>query len=217
MALNIGGSGEYRDIVKFNAQAGRWYLRSGDGEDEIETPTMVMDLANVATGWVLFLEGSAPNRQMDASLDNPAPKPSDSHKRGFMVLCLSTKYFNGVAELSSGSMHISNAIKELHSKFEEMCGEHPGKLPVVACTGTTEKPGKFGTNHKPTFEIVDWADRPDDLPDQSPADPSEIWSGSSGTPAAPAAARPTRADHASDAPAKPATPNAPASKAEALF
>ncbi len=141
MALNIGGSGEYRDIIKFNAQVGRWKLRSGDAEDEIETPTMVMDLANIATGWLRFLEGSAPDRRMDPAVGADAPRPSESHKRGFMVLCYSTKYFNGVAELSSGSMHISNAIKELHSKFEEMCGEHPGKLPVVACTGTTEKPG----------------------------------------------------------------------------
>ncbi len=52
--LNIGGSGVYRDIVKYNAQVGRWYLKSGDEENEIETPTMVMDLANIATGWVLM-------------------------------------------------------------------------------------------------------------------------------------------------------------------
>ncbi len=216
MALNIGGSGVYRDIVKYNAQVGRWYLKSGDEENEIETPTMAMDLANIAIGWVLFLEGSAPNRRMDASLDVPAPQPSESHKRGFMVLCYSTKYFNGVAELSSGSMHISNAINELHSKFEEMRGDHPGKLPVVTCTGTTAMKGKFGTNYRPSFEIVEWADRPEDLPDASPADPSEIWNGNGGGAAA-APPRPTRADHASDAPAKSAANDAPASKAEALF
>ncbi len=50
MSLNIGGSGEYRDIVKFNAKEGRWYSRSGDDEVEIEAPTMVMDLGNIATG-----------------------------------------------------------------------------------------------------------------------------------------------------------------------
>ena len=192
--LDIGGTGVYRDICKFNAQAGRWYLRSGDGEDEIETPTMAMDLANLTTGWLLFLEGAAPNRRWDAVPGVRAPQPSESHKRGFMVLCFSPKNLNGVAELSSGSMHLSNAIKELHSKFEEMCGEHPGKLPVVACTGTTEKPGKFGTNHKPTFEIVDWTDRPEDLPDESPVDPTEVWSGNGGTAIhtpAPASATPT--------------------------
>ena len=210
MTLDIGGAGEYRDIVKYNAQVGRWFLRSGDDESEIEPPTMVMDLANIAPGWLLFLEGSAPNRRMDPSLGVRAPQPSDSHKRGFMVLCFSPKNLNGVAELSSGSMHLSNAIKELHSKFEEMCGEHPGKLPVVACTGTTEKPGKFGTNHKPTFEIVDWTDRPEDLPDESPVDPTEVWSGNGGAAThTPASATPTTSP--------PPAANKPATETEALF
>ncbi len=214
MALNIGGSGVYRNIVKFNAKDGRWYLRSGDDESEIETPTMAMDLANIGTGWILFLEGSAPNRRMDASLDVPAPQPSESHKRGFMVLCFSEKYFNGLAELSSSSMHLSKAIKELYATFEKQRNEHPGKLPVVRSTETTPMKGKYGVNHKPTFAIVDWADRPEGLPDESPVDPTEVWNGNGGAAAPP---RPTRADHASDAPAKPAANEESASKAEALF
>ncbi len=215
MTLDIGGAGEYRDIIKCNVQVGRWYLRSGDEENEIEPPTMVMDLANIAPGWLLFREGSAPDRRMDPSLGVRAPQPSESHKRGFMVLCYSPKYLNGVAELSSGSMHLSNAIKELHSKFEEMRGEHPGKLPVVECTGTTAMKDKFGTNHKPTFEIVDWADRPEDLPDESPADPSEIWNGNGGA-AAPPPPRPRPADFVSDGAAKQADEK-PASDSEPLF
>ncbi len=157
---------------------------------------------------------------MDQSLDVEAPQPSDSHKRGFMLLCFSTKYLNGLAELSSCSIHLCNAIDELHGKFIEQRGEHPGKLPVVACTGSVEKPGKFGLNYRPLFEIVDWADRPEDLLDESPVDPSEIWNGSGGAaPATPVAApaRPTRADNASDEPAIPAANDEPASKAEALF
>ena len=62
--LDIGGAGEYRTIIKFNAQVGRWVLRGSDEENEIEKPTMVMDLANIATGWVLFLEGSAPKAEL---------------------------------------------------------------------------------------------------------------------------------------------------------
>ena len=218
MSLNIGGSGVYRDIIKCNVKKGCWYLRSGDDETEINPPTMVMDLGNIATGYILFLEGKPPNRLMDPSLDVEAPPPSDSHKRGFMLLCFSPKHLNGLAELSSCSFHLGNAIGELHSKFEEMRGDHPGKVPVVAWTGTTEKPGKFATNHKPTFEIVDWADRPEDLPDESPVDPSEVWNGggSNGGAAAPPP-RPARADLASDAPTKPAANDEPASTTEALF
>ena len=214
MALDIGSTGVYRPIVKYNAQSARWYLRSGDHETEIDLPTMVMDLENIALGWVLFLAGSAPNCRWDTTLEVRSPQPSDSHKRGFLVVCYSPKYLDGVAELSSGSMHISNSIKELYTTFEEQRGNHPGKVPVVACTGTTAVDDKFGTNHKPAFEIVDWADRPEDLPDESPVDPSEVWNGGGGVAAAP---RPTRADHASDAPAKSAASDEPASKATALF
>ena len=214
MALNIGGAGEYRDILKYNAQLARWYLRSGSDESEIESPKMVMDLANIATGWVLFLEGSAPNRRWDPSLEVEAPRPSENHRRGFSVLCFSTKYFNGLAELSSGSMHISNAIKELYAEFEESRGEHPGQLPVVACTDTTAMKDKFGTNHKPTLQIADWADRPEDLPDVSPADPSEIWTVNDGAASPPP--RPRPADYVSDGAAKPAD-DKPASELGSLF
>ena len=213
MSLNIGGSGVYRDIVKFNAKESRWYLRSGEDETEIDTPTMMIDLANIGTGWLLFLEGSAPNRRMDPSAETEAPKPSDAHKRGFMVLCFSPKYFGGIAELSSCSMHLCNAIKDLHIAFAEQRGSHAGKLPIVACTGTTEKKGKFGTNHKPTFEIVDWADRPEDLPDESPVDPTEVWSGNGGA----ATHSPAKATASAAATSPSPAADKTAAKAEALF
>src|SRR5947207_2051558 len=70
MSLNIGGSGIAKPFVKFNAKADKWFVRGADGEDaEIQRPTFVIDLDNIATGWVLFREGQAPERVMDPSLD----------------------------------------------------------------------------------------------------------------------------------------------------
>ena len=184
MVLNIGGSGNFREIIKYNAKEGRWYLRVSDEETEIESPTVVMDLANIATGWMLFLEGQAPNRCMDPVIGTEAPKPSEAHKRGFMLLVYSTKYLNGVAELSSCSFHLCNAIRDLHDDFTQQRQQHPGKLPVVRCKETTAIKGKFGTNYKPTFEIVDWTDRPEGLPDESPADPVDVWKGNVASPPA---------------------------------
>jgi hypothetical protein len=40
---------------------------------------------------------------------------------------------------------------------------------------------RYGTNYRPKLEIVKWVDRPAELPDQSPVEPSEVWQG---TPAA---------------------------------
>jgi hypothetical protein len=194
MALNIGGNGNFRDIVKFNAKQGKWFHRHGDVETEIEPPTMLVDLANIVTGWLLFLEGSPPNRRWDPSINVAAPQASDSHKRGFAVLCFSKNYFGGVAELSSCSMHLCNAFKDLYAEFENQHGAHSGQLPVVSCTGTTAMNGKFGTNHKPTFQIIKWVDRPADLPDETPADPSEIWKGGSSASSEPPPAPPPGSD-----------------------
>jgi hypothetical protein len=36
---------------------------------------------------------------------------------------------------------------------------------------------KHGTNYRPVLKIVQWADRPVDLPDASPVDEQEIWQG----------------------------------------
>ena len=78
--------------------------------------------------------------------------------------------------------------------------------------------GKFGTNYRPTFEIVDLADRPEGLPDESPVDPTEVWNGNgSSSTTAPAPATSTLLEHAAEVPAKPAANDEPASKAEALF
>jgi hypothetical protein len=65
MSLNIGGSGIIKPYCKYNAKADKWFVRGADGEDaEIQRPTFVIDLDNIATGWVHFREGQAPERVM---------------------------------------------------------------------------------------------------------------------------------------------------------
>ncbi len=90
MSLNIGGSGIAKPFVKFNSKADKWFVRGPDGEDaEIERPTFVVDLDNIATGWVRFREGQAPERVIDPSLDQAAPSPGEGFKRGFVVATFS--------------------------------------------------------------------------------------------------------------------------------
>ena len=107
MALNIGGSGSQSHSVKYNAKADKWFVRGADGEDaEIQRPTFVIDLDNIATGWLLFREGQAPERVMDPSIDQPAPSPGEGFKRGFVVMTFSPKFFGGVAEFAGTSIHL---------------------------------------------------------------------------------------------------------------
>jgi hypothetical protein len=188
MSLNIGGSGTGKPYVKFNAKADKWFVRGPDGNDaEIVRPTFVIDLDNVATGWLRFREGQAPERLMDPSLDQPAPSPGEGFKRGFVVATYSPKFFGGVAEFASASIHLSNAIKDIYAQYETERASHAGQLPVVACTGSQPMKDKYGTNYKPTLQIVQWVDRPADLPSQRPIDASDVWRGQAAPAAKPAA------------------------------
>lgn len=177
MSLNIGANGAITPYAKFNAKADKWFIKGDDGDVEIAHPTFVADFANIATGWLLFREGQAPERVIDASLDRAAPSPGEGFKRGFVLFVFSQNFFGGLVELSSASIHMGNAIREVYQLFEEQRGSNPGQVPVVVCTGSEPMKDKYGTNYKPTFELAKWVPRPAELPDESPIDPSEVWHG----------------------------------------
>lgn len=179
MGLNIGGTGNGKPYCKYNAKADKWFVRGGEGEDlEIQRPTFVIDFDNIATGWLRFREGEAPERVMDPSLEKAAPLPGDGFKRGFVVMAYSPKFFGGAVEFASASIHLANAIKEVHAQYEAEKGSNSGKLPVVACSGAQAMKDRHGTNYKPTLAIVSWVGRPAELINESPIAPAEIWQGS---------------------------------------
>ena len=184
MTLNIGGTGVTKPYCKYNAKADKWFVRGANGEDaEIQRPTFVIDLDNIATGWLLFREGQAPERLMDPSLDQPAPSPGEGFRRGFVVATYSPKFFGGVAEFASASIHLANAIKDVYAQYEAEKANHRGQLSVVACTGSEAMKDRYGVNYRPTFQIVQWVDRPKELPKQSPVEAADIWCGNAPTPA----------------------------------
>jgi len=189
MGLNIGGTSNSKPYCKFNAKADKWFVRGPEGEDvEIQRPTFVADFDNIATGWLRFREGQAPERVMDASIDKAAPQPGEEgFKRGFVVMAYSPKFFGGAAEFSSASIHLANAIKDVFAQYEADKAANVGKLPVISCTGSQTMKDKFGVNYRPNFSLVRWVDRPVDLPNVSAVTAADIWQGSAGA-AAPAKA-----------------------------
>ena len=206
MALNIGASGIIRPYVKYNAKSDKWFIRAeGGGDLEIARPTFLLDLANIRTGWLRFQEGQAPERLIDPALDRTAPSPGEGFKRGFVVMAFSPKFFGGAVEMASGSIHVSNAIRDVYAVFEEQVGrtENRGKVPVIACTGADAMKDKYGTNYRPKLELTKWVDRPADFPDASAVEESEVWKGN-----AAAASRPAPAAHVPPPAAKPAPPPA---------
>ena len=130
-------------------------------------------------------EGMAPEKVMDPSLTQPAPSPGENFKRGFVLTIYSPKYFGGAVEFGGSSLHLANAIKDVYGEYEAGRAANPGKLPVIACTGSQAMKDKFGTNYRPTFALAKWVDRPAELPSVSPVDAADIWQGNA-TPAVPA-------------------------------
>lgn len=169
--LDIGsGGGDFNPILKYNASSGRAYYKNKAGEVEIEKPTFVCDLYNVATGWAAFRSKEAPERVFDPEPGVRAAKSREDQKRCLMVMCYATESFDGIAEVCTTSMHMRNALNDLYGEFLEVAKEkQDGKLPIVKLAGVTAMEDHHGRNYKPIFEIVDWCDRPVDLPDAHPA------------------------------------------------
>ena len=90
-------------------------------------------------------------------------KPSDAHKEGVSVDFYSTKLFGDepVREFCSSQEGSKVFIKQLYDACEEKFGS--GQVPIIKLTGSNKVKMGRGNTRIPTFEVVGWKDRPDDL------------------------------------------------------
>jgi hypothetical protein len=164
MPLNLQSTtGDFTPFIKYNAKAGRCYIRDNNGDDVETELTAIFDLARIQTGWLAFAEGEAPNYVFDGPNGERADRPTDRHKQGFVIRVYSKKL--GLREFSSCAGVVIEAMKALYNDQYETADEaKAGKLPVVELAGTTPvKTKNYGTNFQPTFRIVKWVDRPLEL------------------------------------------------------
>jgi hypothetical protein len=166
--------------VKYNAKAGRWYVKGDDGEVEVQNPTFVADFANIKTGWFYFAAGAAPEKVFDPSLTQRADRPNKTYvdkttgktiecfKRGFQVNLFSKSAFDGVVELSGTAAALASKINDLYTIYDLSKEKEQGLLPVIEVKGANPETGKNGTNYSPIFSIVKWVPRPAEF-DQAPA------------------------------------------------
>lgn len=180
MGLNLATqSGDFDPYVKYNAKAGRWYVKDGDVEKEVQNPVFVADFEGIKTGWLYFREGSAPEKVFDPNLKEEAPKPDktytdsegktrDCFRRGFEVRLFSKASFGGVVVLNGASMHLNNAIGALYNQYEAGKASNPGALPVIKFVGSTPMKDKLGTNYRPDFVIDKWVPRPSEFDAAAP-------------------------------------------------
>lgn len=187
MALGLqteSGGGDYTAVAKYDARSGRFFRidRSQDGagnwmssdEDITQAFAAVMDLENIEIGWMLFASGVAPQWTMVPIGTPLPPRPSDQHKQGFRLKMKLSKACGGdVREFASQARSVLGAMDGLHTAYLEGLAANPGKLPVVAMTGTTPikttGKGQTSTNYAPIFQIKSWVDRPAELVGGTPA------------------------------------------------
>ena len=165
MTLNLN-NGDFTPHIRWMASTSSWKLSGEDGPQPVTWQHAIFDLAGIQTGWGMFTEGEAPEWIMDPSLKERAPRPEDGRewKRGFKLNVYSESAFGGVREFATTATGAGMGISQLYEAFEKDAPQHPGKVPVVEYSGSTPtKIGKGNTNI-PLFKIVEWRDRPSDLP-----------------------------------------------------
>jgi hypothetical protein len=164
--LDIGADGEFAPYLKFNAKSNEWSWHGEDGASVLASPRFVMDLVNIQTAWVRFDEGSAPDYAIDPAPGERAERPTERHKRGFLVRVCSKSSFRGTGDFASNAVGVCNAVREIYRQYRQKAGEHPGEVPVISVTGSASFKGRYGTNYSPNLQITGWIRRPADLPDE---------------------------------------------------
>ena len=145
-----------------------WSAQEVDITNEFQA---IFDLRNILVGWAYY-GPNGPQRVMARYPDEPTPtRPSDTddkgkplYKAGFSLkMVLGKSCGGGLREFGSNAATVVDALGALHDTFAAAPEAGQGMLPIVRLAGVTPERGEFGTNYRPRFEVVTWADRPVEL------------------------------------------------------
>lgn len=196
------GGGDFNDIIKYDARAGRIFRvdRADSGEkttvDITRSFKAIFDFENVEVGWMLLAIGGAPDfRMVPYGAAMPA-RPTPEHKQGIrMKVKLHASCGGDIRELAGTANAFLTGINAVHDAYLAGAGANPGKLPVVVLEDTvgieSKGKGQKSTNYQPVFAIAGWAPRPADMVADAPAATAKP---------APARVAPTKGPHEDDIP-----------------
>ena len=132
MTLNLSTGGDFSPFLKYNAKAGRWFVRGDNGNDvEIQSPRFAIDLENIRTGWINFPPASPPSFVWDVD-GVRASRPEGNFKDGFEVYIMGTEpqaalagKALGVRQWMSNANAAKTGILKLHEQFETVRQQNP--------------------------------------------------------------------------------------------
>lgn len=161
-----GGDGDFTPFIKYNAKAGRFYIRNEEGQEvEVVNPRLVFDFEHIKVGWIRFPEGMPPEKVWNAPGAPFVPRPPGGKdwKRGFEVLTFGPDKVEGIRiglrEFASNATAVGEAIEDMYDSYAAVHLEHDGELPIFQCSKVEPISGKYGTNYKPVFELISWVDK----------------------------------------------------------
>ena len=168
-------SGDYNEIIKYDARAGRLFRvdRDVSGEKiqvDITSPTtkFAIDFGTLQVGYVAFSANGPVRDMVPYGQPLPAqPQTKDDNGKlisrpGFMAMVYGTTV-GGPREWCSNAAILLSALDELYQVYEQRPEAQQGKIPVVCIASTVPvtsgKGAQKSTNYRPVFEIVMWTDR----------------------------------------------------------
>ena len=172
--LGFASAGDFLPYLNFTAKAGKFFFCKDKGQTELLNPAFLIDFSKIQTGWLYFATGQAPQSVWHPSLTVKTPRPegvgADGKalwKEGFKVVIFSQTLFGGMAEFSSSSQIVRDAVNELYLAYLAGIVANPGAVPVIQVSGTTPikstANGITNTNYKPVWSIAKWVPKPAEM------------------------------------------------------
>ena len=170
MSLNLPTKGgDFTPFLKYNAKSGRFFIRieGADQDQEIDKPSLVIDMANIKTGLICFPLNGAPQTIWDTLEAQAYTTLPGQWKRGFKVVCFGVSPI-GLREWSSNSINTNAALVKMYATWEA-AQEHAdySKVPWFKNTGVMPIESSFGTNYEPLFNLGGFTDRAGRFPEEN--------------------------------------------------
>jgi hypothetical protein len=175
-------AGDFAEIVKYDARAGRLFRMDYDPVTKEKTPVDVttpaprfaVDFGSLEVGYAHFAP-TGPDFRMVAE-GHPLPEqPTEKDLEGKLKfrpafrVKIYGKILLGLRELASAANVVTASVEDLYHKYQAAAEAQAGKIPIVELTRTMPIQMGKGTRqsvvYAPCFAIVGWTDR---VPEMGP-------------------------------------------------
>jgi hypothetical protein len=168
-------TGDYRDIIPYNALSGRFLKRDKGATGEtvqtdITSPTLqfAIDYAAFQIGWVYF-SPNGPVKPLVPHGQPVPPQPEDKDAKGKLLakpglsILFAGNVLGGVREATTTTIVFMDALEETYHLVVGAPEFAAGKIPLVlvgpSIPITRGTGAQKSTNYKPSFSIKGWVDR----------------------------------------------------------